>query len=95
MTDVFNAMKANVDAITELLAANEIENRAESDLDNARSWLTSCQRASKAARAKENESKILLTSAINAGRKAARKAAPNTEPKSIGISAKEALKNLT
>ena len=70
MTDVFNAMKAHVDAITEVLAANEIENRAQSDLEAARRWLLSCQKASMAVRAKENESKILLTSAINADRKA-------------------------
>ena len=94
MADVFEAMKAHVNAITELLTANEIENKASSDLEVAKHWLLSCQKASMAARAKENESKILLTSAINAGRKAASKAAPNTEPKSIGISAKEALKNL-
>ena len=72
MTDVFNAMKTHIDAITELLTANEIENKAQHDLEKARAWLVTCQKSSTVQRAKENESKILLTSAINTARKATR-----------------------
>ena len=65
MTDVFEAMQAHVDAVTELLTANEIESKAQSDLDKARDWLTSCQEAAMTARKKEKESGILLRSAVN------------------------------
>ena len=65
MTDVFNAMKAHVEAITELLTANEIEHKASSDLEVARRWLLSCQKASMTTRKNENESGILLKAAVN------------------------------
>ena len=70
MTDVFNAMKAHVDAITGLLTVNEIESKAQSDLEAARRWLTKCQNDAMTARRNENESGILLRAAIYAARKA-------------------------
>ena len=68
MADVFNAMKRHVDAIMEVLTANEIEDKAQSDLQKARDWLLKCQKESNIVRANENESKILLTAAINFAR---------------------------
>ena len=95
MIDVFNAMKAHVDAITELLTVNEIENKAKSDLEAARLWLTKCEKDAMTARRNENESGILLRAAVNFHRlNAVHKSTPSTKPAPLGISANEALKNL-
>ena len=69
MTDVFDAMKAHVDAITELLAANEIQDKAQSDLEKARHWLTTCEKEEMASRRKEVEAVRLLRIAVDAARK--------------------------
>ena len=79
MTDVFNAMKTHVEAITELLTADEIEKKAQSDLEKARAWKTSCEKVSMEARRIENKTGILLRSAINFHRlNAVHKATPKT-----------------
>ena len=70
MTDVFNAMKANVDAITECQVASEIEDKACSDLEKAKKWYCTCQKATSVARKAAGESERSLGYAISDARKA-------------------------
>ena len=70
MTDVFDAMKAHVGAITECQVASEIEVKSISDLEKARKWHDTCQRATTVARKTVAEAERALGYAISDARQA-------------------------
>ena len=70
MTDVFDAMKAHIDAITEHQVACEIEIKARADLDLAGKWYASSSKAANDLRHKSEETEDALEHAVCDARKA-------------------------
>ena len=74
MTDVFDAMKAHVDAITEHQVACEIEGKANAELESARkTYSYSCRAASDLKKKRDEADRTLCNAIFNA-----RKATPKT-----------------
>ena len=69
MTDVFDAMKAHVDAITEHQVACEIEVKATADLEIARKRYSDSCRATSDMKKKRDEADRALGYAISDARK--------------------------
>ena len=72
MTDVFDAMKAHVDAITEHLTAMEIAEKAANDLVRARKRQEECQAYALEIKRKRDNTEHMLCAAIDTARKATR-----------------------